>query len=45
MNYLDKLFIFITSFFKSVGSFADIPLCRAFFDEPEIPKELLDLDE
>ncbi|AKS68778.1 accessory gene regulator AgrD [Staphylococcus schleiferi] len=45
MDLLTKLIEFITGFFKSIGSFADIPLCRVFFDEPEIPRELLDLDE
>ncbi|MBA8765011.1 cyclic lactone autoinducer peptide AgrD [Staphylococcus coagulans] len=45
MGFLDKLLDFITSFFKSIGNFADYPVCRGFFDEPETPKELLDLDE
>ncbi|MGV3244403.1 cyclic lactone autoinducer peptide AgrD [Staphylococcus sp. 11261D007BR] len=45
MNFLDNLLNLFTNLFKSIGNFAKIDTCTVFFDEPEVPQELLDLDK
>ncbi|MEJ7542504.1 MULTISPECIES: cyclic lactone autoinducer peptide AgrD [Staphylococcus intermedius group] len=42
MRILEVLFNLITNLFQSIGTFARIPTSTGFFDEPEIPAELLE---
>lgn len=42
LNGIFKLFAFI---FEQIGNIAKYNPCAAFFDEPEVPKELLDTDK
>ncbi|MDF0197761.1 cyclic lactone autoinducer peptide [Staphylococcus pseudintermedius] len=45
MRILEVLFNLITNLFQSIGTFARIPISAGFFDEPEIPAELLEEDK
>ncbi|ARJ50215.1 AgrD family cyclic lactone autoinducer peptide [Staphylococcus lutrae] len=42
MKFFDSILNFIVHFFQSIGNFAKIPFSFGFFDEPEIPEELLE---
>ncbi|MBI5974794.1 cyclic lactone autoinducer peptide AgrD [Staphylococcus canis] len=45
MNIFEGLLSLITKLFQSIGNFARINTCTVYFDEPEVPRELLDLDK
>lgn len=45
MNILDAIVKFFANLFKAIGNFGWINTCTHFFDEPEIPRELLELDK
>ncbi|QLK86455.1 cyclic lactone autoinducer peptide AgrD [Staphylococcus sp. 17KM0847] len=45
MNILDAIVTFFTNLFKAIGNFGWYRTCTGYFDEPEIPRELLDLDQ
>lgn len=45
MNFFDNLLNLFTKLFESIGNFAKINTCTGYFDEPEVPQELLDLDK
>ncbi|MFO3702897.1 cyclic lactone autoinducer peptide [Staphylococcus felis] len=42
MNFLENVLSLITKLFQVIGNFAKINTCTGYFDEPEIPRELLD---
>lgn len=44
MNFISIAFTKVFSFaFELVGSLSIQDICMAFFDEPEVPQELIDL--
>ncbi|PTH59016.1 cyclic lactone autoinducer peptide AgrD [Staphylococcus agnetis] len=40
MALFESLFKVFTIFFKTLGNFAAMDPCTAYFDEPEVPQEL-----
>ncbi|AVP37566.1 cyclic lactone autoinducer peptide [Staphylococcus felis] len=42
MNFLENVLSLITKLFQVIGNFAKINTCTVYFDEPEVPRELLD---
>ncbi|MCQ9292047.1 cyclic lactone autoinducer peptide [Staphylococcus hyicus] len=40
MAFFESLLNLLTILFKSLGNFAKINPCTAFFDEPDVPEEL-----
>lgn len=44
MAIFETLFNLFINVFKTLGNFASINPCTAFFDEPEVPKELREVE-
>lgn len=45
MNFLENILNLFTNLFKSLGNFAKYKTCQIFFDEPEVPAELLEEEQ
>ncbi|MBH9580565.1 cyclic lactone autoinducer peptide [Staphylococcus felis] len=45
MNIFESILSLISKLFQAIGNFAAIETCHYFFDEPEVPRELLDFEK